>query len=251
MWKAYSSYAQGISHIQSDVVCQDRTYTLENDEFCVIALADGAGSYAHSEEGAELITREISLFLVDNYSTFFNDENLPILVVKDFILAKLAAYATEKKYDLDDLSSTLLVVAVDKMNHTAITLHIGDGIIGINQSMKLNLHSDAQNGDSPNMTFMTTSDNLEQYLRIQKLYLSDDINGFVLLSDGGAHVLFDHKAKMFTKNAQTVVNHAISNQMNLNLLNSFTHEYLVPKCKVFDDCSIALMVKIVDKTEDN
>lgn len=244
MWSMYSAIGQGISHKQSDLVCQDRTYVMENEIISVIALADGAGSYAHSEEGAELITYEISKFMLENYSLLFNDENNIIEIIKNQIIDRLTEYAQEKNYELDDLSSTLLLVAIDKINKTFITIHIGDGVIGVNRKSELLLLSDSQNGDSPNMTFMTTSENLERYLRVQKAELESDINGFVLLSDGGAHVLFDHQAKMFTKNAHKIVDHAISGRMTLELLDSFTNEYLVQKCKVFDDCSIAILAKV-------
>lgn len=239
----YSAYAQGVSHIQSNVVCQDRTYTIENDEICVISLADGAGSYIHSEEGAELITKGICYFLLSNYHSLFTNEEITS-IVKEQIISTLASYAIEKNYELDDLSSTLLVVAVDKINNTFISMHIGDGVIGIHKDGQLAIYSDSQNGESPNMTFMTTSDNLEQYLRIQCASLEDGVDGFILLSDGGAHVLFDHKTKKFTNNTHIIINHAINNKMSLDLLEDFTCNYLVPKCKVFDDCSIAMLVNI-------
>ncbi len=243
MWKTYSAVGQGISHQQSELVCQDRTFILENEIFSIAALADGAGSYAHSEEGAELITQKICDWLVVNYNEIFEDETLAIEKIENYIISQLTEYATNKGYELDDLSSTLLVVAIDKQNKTFMAIHIGDGVIGISRENELLLLSDSQNGDSPNMTFMTTSEPLSQYIRIQYGQLTDDISGFMLLSDGGAHVLFAHKTKVFTMNANKIMNHSISGQMNKELIESFTVDFLVPKCLVFDDCSIAILAR--------
>ena len=246
MWAMYSSIGQGVSHLQSNSPCQDRTFTTETDRINVVAVADGAGSYAHAEEGAELITREISEFLILKYDDMYQSETHLISDISHFIVEALSNYAKEKDYEFDDLSSTLLAVAIDKHQQTYISLHIGDGIIGINDNNQLMLLSDSQNGDSPNMTFMTTSDNLEQYIRITTGKLSENINGFILLSDGAAHVLFEHKTKLFTKNANIVMQSAISGKMSQELINDFTTNFLVPKCKVYDDCGIALLANVCE-----
>ena len=241
-WKSYIAYAQGISHKQNDTVCQDRVFALESEQINVIALADGGGSYSHSEEGAAIITKAISKHIADNYDVVYSDNEENIAKkLSELMSSELIKYATEKEYELDDLSSTFLLVAVNQLNNTYISIHLGDGVIGVNQNQKLILHSAPHNGDAPNITFMTTSDDLNQHIRVQRGSL-ENVNGFTLMSDGAAHVLFAYKVQVFTNNAQIIINHAIEGKMTSELIDTFTHDFLVPRCLVFDDCSIAILV---------
>jgi hypothetical protein len=243
MWQLYGAYAQGLSHQQEQLVCQDRVNYYEHDHIKAIALADGAGSYKYSEHGAEYISDIICKFFNANFYSLYENENR-IFEIEKFINEQLNYYAQLNNYEIDELSSTLLVVAINIQTNQYISAHIGDGIIGIYRNQQLTLFSDAHNGESTNTTFMTTSENLYKYIRIQYGYLDEQTKGFIMLSDGGAHVLFDHKNKLFTNNSHKIIESAINGKLNNQILQIFTNDFLVPQCQVFDDCSIGLLVNL-------
>ena len=73
-WKIVSSSFIGRGHVQSGTPCQDKTFQLVDikEDFYGLSLADGAGSCKHSEEGAELITKEILHYIKQNFNIIFN-----------------------------------------------------------------------------------------------------------------------------------------------------------------------------------
>lgn len=75
MWNAIQCAVQGRSHIKSGIPCQDKTYSVVDDNIQVIALADGAGSAKFSHYGAEAVTKFICLELVEKFDTYFATEN--------------------------------------------------------------------------------------------------------------------------------------------------------------------------------
>lgn len=62
MWKTIQIAIQGRSHEISNTPCQDKTFALNNFDCYAVSLADGAGSAAHSEIGAQCVTKKFAKF---------------------------------------------------------------------------------------------------------------------------------------------------------------------------------------------
>jgi len=148
-WKLASAYVTGRGHLIKNAPCQDRTFELVSQHstgtFYGLSLADGAGSYALSDIGAEIVTKEVLAYLKSNFSKLSRVKNTSKKVIKK-IEEKLAKEATIRGIEIKELSSTLLFVAIK--NDRFIAGHIGDGVIGVlNKYVKISVLSKPDNGE--------------------------------------------------------------------------------------------------------
>jgi len=244
-WKIASSYVIGQGHIRKNLPCQDRTFKLTkkdlSGEFYGVALADGAGSYAHSDIGAEMITKKILYFIKRKFK-YIQKYNNPEVYILKYIKKELEKLSKEKNIDIKEFSSTLLFIAIQ--NNDIIIGHIGDGIIGVlDNNDNLKIVSYPENGEYSNSTFFTTSFKYKKRLRIIKAKIKNS-KGFILMSDGSEESLYDKQNKILIDINKQIINwlekyseNAVENALKQNL------EQAISK-KTHDDCSIAIMRKI-------
>ena len=205
-WKNVQTYEIGKMHISRNMVCQDRTFYKEFNGVKIIALADGAGSKSKSEIGAEVVCKNIcDLFITKfiDYLLYFEDEktnqarhkknmiNLSREIIT-YLVTALKTKALEMNIAVEELSSTLLFFAI-KDNHY-IMGHIGDGVIaGLydeNNTYKVRVLSEPENGERSNITFFVPDTNAVEHLHIQAGSI-DNLKGVLLTSDGAGTVLFN------------------------------------------------------------
>lgn len=216
-WKQSSAYVVGRSHLSLNEQCQDRTYYVCKDGVHVISLADGAGSKAKSQIGAEIVTQAICDLFINNFDNFSiilekrgKDEkkyleDLKTLkkIILDYLLDKLRAY---NDAPVNELSSTLLFFALK--NDKYIQGHIGDGVIGglfeEDDGFYLQTLSEPHNAETANVTFFVTDSNAIENLRITSGEVNN-MRGIILMSDGPAEVMYyddyglvDDVVKVFT-----------------------------------------------------
>lgn len=245
-WQKMSAASTGLKHSSINKNGQDRVCDLEINGVNVIALADGAGSYKHPELGAELVCNVIGKELSSNFDNIYSCDNLEDIISQlcDTIQTPLKKLSMEIDCDIYELSSTLLCVAIKDERY--IALHVGDGIIGYNRDFGvLEPLSLPENGETPNSTFMTTGDNLLRHLRLLRNNL-ENISGFILMSDGAGHVLFSNKEHFFGNNAQKLMNFIQIGRYHQLDVSNFVENFLVPNCRVFDDCSLNIITLIND-----
>ena len=242
LWHFAECAVTGRRHRAADLPCQDKTHACESHGTAVIALADGAGSAAFSQEGAETVCREIAMVFSSSFDAF--DAEIDGTLVKQQILARLrtalAARADECASSVDALASTLLAVAVK--GDRFILLHIGDGVIGCLHDNRLVVLSQPVNGEFINTTVFVTSPEATDTMKLVKGDVSD-IYGFVLLSDGTEMSLYDRQQKTLAPVLHRVFN-AVCEEGRANveemLRGSFENSVIQA---TGDDCSIALMVR--------
>lgn len=244
-WKAAGAYIQGRGHAQNNIPCQDRIYTLMDKDVKIISLADGAGSCKFSHFGAEIITQSTCENIVKIFDDLYemNEAQIQETII-EFGLEKLQKKAIELETDIDDLSSTLLFVAIK--NDKFIAGHIGDGVIGYFFNENIDVLSYPDNGEYANITYFVTSNGARKYLRIYRGELIN-ITGFILISDGTSEGgLYDKVNKKLTLGAKKVLewldnnlSSEVSSALNDNLEKIF-------KEKTTDDCSINLL-RLVNK----
>jgi hypothetical protein len=110
MWKHVSYEVQGVNHVNSNVPCQDKTYTCFQNGVYIIALADGAGSAKFSHFGADCVVHSISEFISFNFNNLIKitDGKRVKIDIIDCLLQNLNIIAEKQKCDLSDLATTLL-----------------------------------------------------------------------------------------------------------------------------------------------
>lgn len=184
---------RGKNHEQNGLPCQDVCVGERQQRKAWLALADGAGSCAHSQEGAKTCVQTLRAVLWRFRGGWHGEAAESVLVQ----LHDALNVVTEKRQcTLTDLSSTLLAAQV--FGNRYIALHIGDGVLGVfHANGSLSVLSPPENGAFSNQTFFVTSPDAAQHLRLYSGELGD-IEGFVTMSDGAAEALYAPREQTFT-----------------------------------------------------
>lgn len=243
MWKTVECAVQGTSHIRTNTPCQDKTYSTTFDNTQVVALADGAGSAVFSHYGAETAAEHVCNLLSHNFDLYFNDENG--VAVKRYLISslndELGETAKRLKCSIDDLASTLLVVAVKKEQF--IIIHIGDGIIGYLREDELKIASHPQNGEFVNETVFTTSKKAIFSMKLLKGTLNR-ISGFVLMSDGTETGFYDKRKQCFAAALRRIIQLSMLYVHPEELQDQLQQSFKDTLCHVTqDDCSMVILAK--------
>lgn len=240
MWRSVNYETCGRGHKKMSIPCQDKTISYNNNNVNIIALADGAGSAKFSHYGAEVVLEAVSKFISNNFDLLINNPN-GVQVKQDILthlIEKLNRKSQELCCDMKDLASTLLLVAIKE--NSFLICHVGDGIIGYLKEDELKVASKPENGEFVNTTTFVTSKNAVMAMKLFKGKL-DNINGFVLMSDGTAESFYSKKdsklapilVKIMHKNAILEPNIIFE-----NIKESFDN---IVVNNTFDDCSIAII----------
>lgn len=242
MWKSVNAKIQGTLHKKLDIPCQDYTTSSNKEEVYIIVLADGAGSAKHSERGAKIACEAVQSFISKNFISIYNTEAKEVKAnLIHRIRTRLGIAAKKNNCNKDEFASTLLFVAV--RHDMFICGHLGDGVIGIiDNQQQVRVLSLPENGEFANFTFFTTSKNYQYHLRLIKGKI-DDIEAFLIMSDGAADCLFHKKTNQFANAVLLFSNwikqyehHKVSEAIKDNMEKIFS-QYTT------DDCSINILQK--------
>lgn len=239
-----SAYVQGRGHLIKNIPCQDKVFSINENSFSIIALADGAGSCKYSDKGAEIVTKKVSQIFKTNFNKLNRQEieKLQKYIISNLII-ELNKYSKVNNISVNELASTLLFVAIKKEYY--IVGHLGDGVIGYkDKENNINVLSHPHNGEYSNSTFFVTSKNAHNFLRIYKGKI-DNIEGFILMSDGSEESLYDKKNRFLSSANLQMINWLDNNSSKQvsKALNNNLNNYI--KKRTFDDCSIGIL-KIVE-----
>lgn len=246
MWKIAQCAVQGRSHIKHNIPCQDKTFALVRNGVYVTALADGAGSAGLSHLGAECVTEFVCHELSENFDRFFDSEDGAF--VKQELVSKimlvLDGIARKYESDISEFASTLLFVAAK--DDRFMIAHLGDGVIGYMKNDTLRVASEPYNGEFANTTVFTTSKNAVFYIRLIK-GKRENIDGFVMMSDGTAAALYSKAKKQLSNGIKRVIDlcrYVHCGYVEKMLNDSFCHTI---RQVTADDCSICVMSYIDPK----
>lgn len=237
-WKMVSGQVQGRAHQRRSLPCQDRTYTLSRRQTFVIALADGAGSYRRSDQGANLAVRATSRALVSQFDVLYSMHPQDVArSIVDVVMHRLTR-ATGPSDDVRELSSTLLFVAVKGERYLAG--HLGDGVTGYYDGEACCVLSTPDNGEYTNLTYFTTDSDAVPRFRVYRGVLQEH-RGFFLMSDGAASSLYAKKDRVFAPALNEIFqwlelypSYKVARALGKNLQS-------VIRNRTHDDCSLALM----------
>jgi protein phosphatase 2C-like protein len=193
MWRFAAARATGSSHLKTGLPCQDRfaCAALPTDTF-VAALADGAGSAAMAERGAEIVVdtvvRSLSAALQDGRTGICEILRQAAVEARERTLAVARDLGVEPR----ELASTLLAAVAGPMGGGA--LQIGDGVIVVGEG------ADEwcwvfwpQRGEYANTTHFLTDEDAEAHLQVDAL--SVGVTDISLLTDGLEPLALHYKTK--------------------------------------------------------
>lgn len=141
-------------------------------------------------------------------------------------------------------ASTLLFAAVKGEAYFAG--HLGDGVIGLEQAGEREILSYPDNGEYVNTTYFTTSKDAKARLRLYYGH-SEDISGFILMSDGAAESLYNRKEQQLAVAVSRIwdwMREHSADVVEKALLSNL--ETLIRE-QTTDDCAVALMCAVQDK----
>lgn len=162
-WKVVSSSITGTSHQKKRLPCQDaHHWQLHSDGVLVAAVADGAGSAAISEVGADLaVNKAVETILQQNLLPNSEDgAEWKSLLIKALEAAKVSVEteANTRQVPLRDLASTLLITVATP--DLVVTAQIGDGAIVISDKQdEIIALTSPQSGEYINQTTFLVSPN--------------------------------------------------------------------------------------------
>ncbi len=242
IWVAAQGAAIGKSHIQDNLVCQDKTFVYETPSAIAVSLADGAGSARLSHYGAETVTREVCKLLCEKFEEFYTSNSpLPVKrTILTHLLDALQDTANENECELSDLASTLLAVVISE--NRFLIIHIGDGVIAYTKENEIKVATGPKNGEFANTTYFVTSSRALEMMQLIKGTASV-INGFVLMSDGSEASLYSKQ-----RNEVAPVLHRLVSRLGMTsteylqpILQASLEDAIVKKTR--DDCSLVLVSK--------
>ncbi len=221
-WIHASASAIGNSHISNQTPCQDFARVVEESDFLISVVCDGAGSAEMSHIGAKETSAFAIYYLVDFFSknkkeillkkieenkNFWQNESTKI--VKN-IKKDIENFAINEDIPLKSLACTLIaVIAYEDM---LLVMHIGDGRAGYCDNSE-NWHAlmTPFRGEEANETVFLVSDfwdnvdNLPHFIRTNIVHFPPEkpaLSAFCLMSDGCEKAsflcnLYDEEKEMF------------------------------------------------------
>lgn len=258
-WRALEEAVVGLGHRQRNLPCQDAARTVVHPR-AVAVLADGAGSSAVSELGAQAVvwglarlieTLEKPLAEQLDRETF--DHNtlraLALMLVKHGI-GLLNDLATQHRRPLHDFRCTLQVFITGKQRH--LWLRVGDGEIVVEQhtvtatdsgatTTECQLHTlgHSGKGEFANQTQFLDSVAPED---VQIGHLpADKVTGVALMSDGAAERLVSNDGHRVAGRVTTLLEQLRADKLRRATLTQMFYEEGFCQGTSGDDRSIALL----------
>lgn len=182
MWRFAAARTAGTSHLRANLPCQDRfaCAALPGGSL-VLAVADGAGSAAMAEQGAEIavntIINYLKRFLEDGRSDFVMMLREAATMAREAIIAE----SDRTGLELRSYASTLLSLVLTPGGGGA--LQIGDGVIVVSDGCEeWSWVFWPQRGEYANTTYFLTDQDACERLEVE--VFSGVITDVALMSDG-------------------------------------------------------------------
>ena len=234
----------GQRHSEENKPCQDKIYSMKNNGVAAIALADGAGSAAFSDIGAQVAVKALCEKFCASFDEIINTANSTAAkkMILNFVITQLEDESERTHCKLKDLASTLLGAAYSESQDKVLLVHLGDGMIASFEKGNAILVSGPDNGEHKNETVFTTSFNALQRMRIAR-GRAEGLEGFALMSDGTDWTLYSRSEKKFIPLLNDIFRDSViySEEVNNLDLQELFEEIISRKSD--DDCSLIVMCR--------
>lgn len=250
-WKLAGASVIGKQHEDAGGRCEDawssvRCALPSGHEALAVCVSDGAGSAANGGVGAQMTSRVLANWLVENAENLFrfvaDDKKWSIASTLKRVLRR----AAERRGSEIKSYACTVVAVLTVTDGRWITVHLGDGAIVGRFGNDLKAVSVPRKGEFANETFFVTDSDAAESLDIQESSNYEaalPVTGFALFTDGVESSLVDRRSSevsrvlgdMFgwlSSNSEQDVSEALEN----NIKNIFRQ-------RTGDDCSIAIIVQ--------
>ncbi len=179
----------GTYHMDGDGENQDALCHAQDQNFCVISLADGVSTCSEAKKGAGIASSAITnlLFKKGAYFLESNPEQTGALALSH-ILFELKLCAENEGKRLEDYASTVASVLVDKKKKRILCFHLGDSIImaaGGGKCRVLSMPADSASG-----CCVTTTKGAAAMVSV-RVFDAHGVESVVICSDGAWKEMFD------------------------------------------------------------
>lgn len=202
-WRVAAASVRGKSHEESGDVCQDSHYVESSSDgtWLAVAVSDGAGTAASSDESSRLACLSFARFLIAQVPKLQRHGAGDWLI--DAILHHVLDFRESLRQkcgseDIRKFNCTLLVALLGP--DRGISVHIGDGALFGGAASQKNPEtvdfsgdfsiSNPENGEYANETFFITEMNWVKHLRVVSL---GKVDWLVVGTDGGMALALDSK----------------------------------------------------------
>lgn len=244
LYRVASARIAGSSHSATSTPCQDFAAGQCTKQMAAAALADGAGSRALSEFGAQAVVKSSLRLLTAQFDALYEmcsrDINEARRHVHAHLMLSLQRQAARQACAIGELASTLLFVA--HKGERFLAGHLGDGVIAqVDCNGVVSALSNPENGEYANTTYFVTDSSAAQKIRLYHGAPSQRHSGFALMSDGSAESLYDKQSGALAPAIAKLVawNRTLSRTKMNGVLNSNMEQWFSKKTT--DDCSLALL----------
>ena len=120
----------GTHHLDTNGENQDALCHAQNQKLCVISLADGVSTCKEAKSGAKIASRAITDLLFEKGENFLEFESEKVAeFALSHILFELKQRAKKDSKTVEEYSSTIASVLVDKKKKRMLCFNLGDSII--------------------------------------------------------------------------------------------------------------------------
>lgn len=202
---------------------QDKILFEKNRSYCAMVLADGVSTCSKSGKGAETVCYAVTEYLLKHGKRFFTMESQEAATcLLDYILFKLKQIAEQESALLEEYSSTMACILVDRYRNQMLYFSIGDSLILAVKEDRCNVV--AMPSDSRNGCCVTTTLNASAMAKVGKLD-TEHIQSVIICSDGAWHLMY-HRNRLIPLVKETLIHQDYDHLKDI----------LMEKDR-FDDCS--------------
>lgn len=257
----FGASVQGWSHIHNHDNCpnQDRifgrTYQIKdpagrNRKLSVVVLADGVGSEALAEYGAETAVHTAAEYARDNFYKIVFAPNTTDAAMKikidlmSSVRASLSFIANRLKTNIDSLASTLLLAASD--GEQFFVFSCGDSVMVLhdNQKNKFFVCPPTYKGNFVGETIVIGEPTWASACHIARGNLSDhDIDAFILMSDGIAETAVNYEDEVYNPHVLLGLLCDVGNKSEREMSEELEDDIIRHRSdELRDDLSVIIMV---------
>lgn len=167
--------------------CEDVIFVKETSDLYFWGLADGQSGTRCGALGAEACLKALERFIREiGLNTLldhpFPDE-LPCILMRT-MRGSILSLCRSQSGDFHDYASTVLAMALDPVTGRYVLVHLGDGCaVSVRKDQSLVMLSASDNGPLPHHTWLTTSGNAVNHLRLRFGGISGNTR-VILMTDG-------------------------------------------------------------------
>ena len=178
----------GMYHKANNEENQDALCSGKNRRFTVITLADGVSECKEAKTGAEVAVKSLTELFLKKGEYFINFDKKQIAkFAVSHINYELRKKAESEKKNVEDYSSTIASVLLDKKSERLLYFSIGDSIIIASENGKCKIISNPS--DSSQGCCVTTTKGAETMVKTNILDVSG-LESVIICSDGAWKDMF-------------------------------------------------------------